>query len=91
MITQCPVCYRMLGKGGVSWFEAEGCNALLPGVNKAHCNLHSNVPPIEGQPVQCCVCHKIRVEGQWYGPVPRREASHGYCPVCFEEAKQPRV
>lgn len=40
--------------------------------------------------VQCCVCKKVRVDGQWMSPdltppVPN-ETSHGYCPVCADDA-----
>lgn len=40
--------------------------------------------------VQCCVCKKIRVDGLWIEtdttqPRPR-ETSHGYCPICADDA-----
>jgi len=37
--------------------------------------------------VQCCVCKKIRVEGRWVeSDAAPREVSHGYCPVCADDA-----
>lgn len=39
--------------------------------------------------VQCCVCNKIREDGQWVAaaPVTQDDAvSHGYCPTCLEQA-----
>jgi hypothetical protein len=35
---------------------------------------------------QCCVCHKVRNEGEWIRHDTRiQDASHTYCPVCFKE------
>ncbi|MDZ4859270.1 MAG: hypothetical protein SGI88_09805 [Candidatus Hydrogenedentes bacterium] len=41
--------------------------------------------------VQCCVCEKVREDGQWFAlgkPVNHHETlvSHGYCPGCAAEA-----
>lgn len=40
--------------------------------------------------VQCCVCKKIRVDGEWRETDADRpnpaEASHGYCPNCADDA-----
>ena len=40
--------------------------------------------------VQCCKCHKVRVDDHWVDlPRPVRlsgQVSHGYCPKCAEEA-----
>lgn len=40
--------------------------------------------------VQCCVCKKLRSEAGWVNPEPGalhgQAVSHGYCPVCLEEA-----
>ena len=39
--------------------------------------------------IQCCVCKKVRVNGQWRDVSIRRiedMVSHGYCPRCAEAA-----
>lgn len=41
--------------------------------------------------VQCCVCKKVRDQGEWIAPdktaAPNvNELSHGYCPVCAAKA-----
>lgn len=39
---------------------------------------------------QCCVCGKIRQEGQWAVPAPdsldKGDITHGYCPECAAQA-----
>jgi hypothetical protein len=40
--------------------------------------------------IQCCVCKRIRQEGQWIAPdrlgVNGTPVSHGYCPECAARA-----
>lgn len=40
--------------------------------------------------VQCCVCKKVRMDGNWVDAqadqVRLAEVSHGYCPVCADDA-----
>jgi len=40
--------------------------------------------------VQCCVCHRVKVEDAWkHRPVERpQEVSHAYCPACLEQSKK---
>ena len=38
--------------------------------------------------VQCCVCRRVRIEGNWRsegGRRPRGRYSHTYCPRCYDE------
>jgi len=37
--------------------------------------------------VQCCACHRVRVDNVWRFPTPRelrQSLSHGYCPACHK-------
>jgi len=40
--------------------------------------------------VQCCVCKKVRIDGNWHNQDPAalrsEEVSHGYCPSCADDA-----
>lgn len=39
--------------------------------------------------VMCCVCHRHRVNGHWYGgKIPTGMQSHTFCPPCFETWKK---
>lgn len=36
--------------------------------------------------IQCCVCHKVKEQGEWIRPTQTvSNASHTYCPVCLED------
>lgn len=37
--------------------------------------------------IQCCVCKKTQVNGEWRQAKPEAEqdVSHTYCPVCLDE------
>ena len=37
--------------------------------------------------IQCCVCDKVRVDGEWIPPTSTEGmVSHTYCPRCLEKA-----
>lgn len=39
--------------------------------------------------VQCCVCHRVRDEGDWVeslAVLDQSKISHGYCPRCAAQA-----
>ncbi|MBI5094411.1 MAG: hypothetical protein HZB26_18490 [Candidatus Hydrogenedentes bacterium] len=39
--------------------------------------------------IQCCMCHKIEVAGEWTqsATTPNGLVSHTYCPVCYSRAQ----